>query len=68
MADNPAPDPAGPRDRYPGTPGWVKVLGVVAVAVVLFVVFALLTGLGGPHGPQRHGASVMLGAIPLVLA
>jgi hypothetical protein len=68
LADNHAPDPAGPDDRYPGTPGWVKVLGVVAVVVVLFVVFALVTGFGGPHGPQRHGASAMVAALPLVLA
>ncbi|HEX7172945.1 MAG TPA: hypothetical protein VF365_10105 [Candidatus Limnocylindria bacterium] len=59
MADRPpAPDPAGPPDRYPGIPSWVKVLGVVAALVVLFIVFALVTGLGGPHGPQRHGAAV----------
>ena len=59
MADRPpATDPAGPSDRYPGTPGWVKILGVLAVIVVLLVAFALITGLGGPHGPQRHGASL----------
>ena len=52
----PALDPAGPAERYPGTPGWVKLLGVLAVLLVLFVVFAVVTGLGGPHGPQRHGA------------
>jgi hypothetical protein len=64
MADLPlAPEPAGPPDRYPGTPGWVKVLGVVAVLVVLFVVFALVTGLGGPHGPQRHGASSLVAVL-----
>jgi hypothetical protein len=58
MADRPpAPDAEAP-DPYPGTPGWVKALGVLAVLVVLFVVFALVTGLGGPHGPQRHGAAV----------
>jgi hypothetical protein len=66
MADRPtAPDPAGPSERYPGTPGWVKALGVVAVLVVLFIVFALATGLGGPHGPQRHGASAAVAATPL---
>jgi len=54
----PAPDPTGPARRYPGTPRWVKVLGVISVLVALFVVLALATGLGGPHGPQRHGAGI----------
>ena len=59
MADRPpAPDPAGPSERYPGTPGWVKALAILAVIVVLIVAFILVTGLGGPHGPQRHGAGV----------
>ena len=63
MADRTSvPDPEA-RDRYPGTPGWVKLLGVVAVLIVLFVVFALVTGLGGPHGPQRHGASAVVAAL-----
>ena len=66
MADGPpVPDPEA-RDRYPGTPGWVKVLGVVAVLVVLSVVLALVTGLGGPHGPQRHGASSAVPALSVV--
>ena len=58
----PDPDPEAP-DRYPGTPGWVKVLAVVAVLVALLVAFALVTGLGGPHGPQRHGASRAVGVL-----
>ena len=45
-------------DRYPGTPGWVKLLGVIAVLVVVLIAFILVTGLGGQHGPQRHGAGV----------
>lgn len=66
--DNPAPDPAGPPHHYPGTPGWVKLLGVVAVLIVLLVFFALLTGLGGPHGPQRHGAIVVVAGLSAVAA
>jgi hypothetical protein len=59
MADRPpAPDPAEEPDRYPGTPGWVKALGVIAIIVVLLIAFILVIGLGGPHGPQRHGAGV----------
>ena len=57
MADRPpAPDPAEARDRYPGTPRWVKALGVIAAIVLLLIAFILITGLGGPHGPQRHEA------------
>ena len=59
MADHPpAPDPAEAPDRYPGTPRWVKALAVIAVPVALLIAFILVTGLGGPHGPQRHGAGV----------
>lgn len=64
MADRPPdPDPAASPDRYPGTPGWVKVLGLVAAIVVLLIAFILVTGLGGPHGPQRHGASAAVVAL-----
>jgi HAMP domain-containing protein len=52
----PAPDSAEPRDRYPGTPGWVKAIGIVLLVLVLLAAFIVATGLGGPHGPQRHGA------------
>ena len=65
-ADPPTPDPKAP-DRYPGTPGWVKVFGVIALLIVLLVTFILVTGLGGPHGPQRHGASIE-GSVALTLA
>ena len=59
MADRPpAPEPAEAPDRYPGTPSWVKALGIIAVLVVLLIAFILVTGLGGHHGPQRHGAGV----------
>jgi hypothetical protein len=37
--------------EYPGTPRWVKVLGIVAgVLALLFV----LSHLAGWHGPMRH--------------
>lgn len=37
---------------YPGTPGWVKVFGIIVLVVVLLFVILLLTR--GPHGPRRH--------------
>ena len=59
MADRSStPDPVEAPDRYPGTPRWVKVVGIIAVLVLVLVAFILITGLGGPHGPQRHGASL----------
>lgn len=39
---------------YPGTPRWVKAIGITALVLVLLAVLAMLTGLGGPHGPGRH--------------
>lgn len=44
-----------PADRppYPGTPGWVKVIGIIAIVVVLLFVVLLVTR--GPHGGlSRH--------------
>ena len=60
MADPTDPD----SDAYPGTPGWVKAFGIIAIIMVLLIGFLLFTGLGGPHGPQRHGpASLVVAAI-----
>jgi hypothetical protein len=57
MADPPPDvDPAERGDGYAGTPTWVKVFGIVVVLVLLLVGFIVFSGLGGPHGPQRHGA------------
>jgi hypothetical protein len=64
MADQPPDrDPARIPDRYPGTPGWVKALGVIAVIVLVLIAFILVTGLGGPHGPQRHGGNAPTAAV-----
>ena len=41
------------RPPYPGTPRWVKVLGIIAIVVVLLFVIMLLTG----HVPGRHTPS-----------
>ena len=38
---------------YPGTPRWVKVLGIIATGLVLLVVIMMFIG-GGDHGPGRH--------------
>jgi hypothetical protein len=35
-----------------GTPGWVKVLGIIALVVVVLVVIVLIAS--GGHGPGRH--------------
>jgi hypothetical protein len=46
-------DPA--RDsgaRPPGTPRWVKVLGIIAIIGILLMAIVLLAG--GGHGPGRH--------------
>lgn len=41
-------------DSDAGTPGWVKVAGIVALAVVVLIVVAIL--IGRHEGPSRHGA------------
>jgi hypothetical protein len=44
---------AGPP-AYPGTPRWVKIVGIIVLVLVLLVGVVLLTGIGGEHGPGRH--------------
>ena len=39
---------------YPGTPGWVKMVGITVIVLVLLVAIIMLTGVGGLHGPGRH--------------
>ena len=39
----------------PGVPGWVKALGIALVALVLVMPVVMVTGIGGEHGPGRHG-------------
>lgn len=53
MADR-ASDPD--TDTHPGTPRWVKAVGIAAILVVLLVVVARVVG-GNEHGPGRHAAS-----------
>jgi hypothetical protein len=44
------------RPSAPATPRWVKMFGIVGLVLLLVIAFILITGLGGPHGPARHGA------------
>jgi hypothetical protein len=46
-----------PDDRAAptGVPRWVKVFAAVILALVLLFVGLKLTGIGGDHGPGRHG-------------
>jgi hypothetical protein len=56
MAGAPYSDSNGDsgNDQDAGTPGWVKVFGIIAlVVVVLFAVTMFMRGPGG-HGPARH--------------
>lgn len=45
------PDPG----RGEGMPRWVKVSLIVGLALVLLFVVAKVAGVGGEHGPGRHG-------------
>ena len=44
------------RPPYPGTPRWVKVLGIIVIVVILLVA-AVMFVIGGEHGPGRHAQS-----------
>ena len=44
------------RPPYPGTPRWVKVLGIIVIVAILLVV-AIMFISGGRHGPGRHSPS-----------
>lgn len=59
MAD-PAPYPdsnsdtdLGPGRKYPGTPRWVKVFGIIVIVLVLLVVIVIF--IGGHISPVQHG-------------
>ena len=63
IADSPPyPDSVGDigvepgRGSTPGTPRWVKVLGIVGLVLVLLIAGLMLFG-GGQHGPGRHTQS-----------
>ena len=50
----------------PAMPRWVKVFGTIILVLVLLFVVLRLTGLGGQHGPARHGAAAFGGAAPRI--
>ncbi len=43
------------RPPYPGTPRWVKVLGIIVIVVVMLVGAVMF--IGDKHGPGRHTPS-----------
>lgn len=49
----PSRDPGFGRD-YPGTPRWVKGLGIAAALLILLFIILHLSGVTGGHGPGRH--------------
>lgn len=49
---------AKPTDgRPPGMPRWLKVSGVIVIGLILLLVVLQLAGIGGGHGPRRHGGA-----------
>ena len=44
------------RASTAGMPRWVKVSLIIGLALVLLFLVGKVTGLGGEHGPGRHGA------------
>jgi hypothetical protein len=49
-------EPMADAPPYPGTPRWVKVLGIITIVLLLFVLLNVLTD-GGPHGRGPHASS-----------
>ena len=45
----------GDQLPYPGMPRWVKVSRIIVLVLALLVALLLATGVGGDHGPGRHG-------------
>jgi hypothetical protein len=47
----------GDHQQTSGAPRWVKVFVIIALALAMLFVGLKVTGLGGDHGPGRHGRS-----------
>ncbi len=56
-ADAETSDTGMPPDGVPqtGMPRWVKLALIIGLVLVLLLVVGRLTGVGGEHGPGRHG-------------
>jgi hypothetical protein len=54
------------------TPGWVKVVGIIALVLIVLIGVVRLTGLGRNHGPGLHtpggDTSAPAGAVALEYA
>jgi hypothetical protein len=48
-------EPPPEQSSSRGMPRWVKVTGLIAAVLVVIFVAAQLLGVGGDHGPRRHG-------------
>ena len=46
---------AGDHGSTTGMPRWVKVFLIIGLVLVLLFVGGKVTGVGGDHGPGRHG-------------
>lgn len=62
MADPTDLDPAGgvadvDEARGQGMPRWVKAFLIIGLVLVLAFVVGKFTGVGGDHGPGRHGSN-----------
>lgn len=68
-ATTPAGDAQQQNDAEPpGIPTWVKAFGIAALVLILLVVVAMFIGIGGPHGPGRHGPAGNVGGdVPLAI-
>jgi uncharacterized cupredoxin-like copper-binding protein len=51
------------RSSTSGTPGWVKVFGIIALVVVLLFVVLKFTGVGSDHGPSPQTSSGDVGGL-----
>lgn len=57
LGETPSTDRESPAETD-GMPLWVKAFIVVAAAVVALFVIGKITGIGGEHGPGRHGGGL----------
>jgi uncharacterized cupredoxin-like copper-binding protein len=58
---DPTPEPLAARP--PGTPRWVKALGLALVAAIAVAIAAMVSS-GGQHGPGMHTGSAPTAALP----